>query len=709
LFGFANQKGKQMKIHIENCQNILSGDVEIALGKKNIKYGVNGTGKSTIAKAITSYLGNEPLDKLTPFSSTEETPLTPTLTFGDSYFTGCVVFNQNYIDDKLFVDANQIVTDPFSVFFKPDGYDESVQQINESAIELNDIKRQDLMQTFFQFALFLQENVKITSSTGKYSKQSLVAPLLANGNLLVNKKRTLVPFSTLIGGERAAWLNWHKKGEVFARADPIHCPYCGLSFADYPSRQASAKDVNLCLTPKAAAVYDAFSGMIPSAQKLLSPSRYSHFQSIAKGVRRLKKPETWLAEMTNEANLIASKIVSGEENFSLTEPPETYFKDRKIQISSLRYFRSTPFRDLIKQFNQALSKIDKNRRELKIAISRLQSSISKRFVQTKGIINDFLKESGTPYELVLNETDPSNKTIGICPVGQSASPIPVKDNFSFGEGNALAIALFALQVSAGDSHTLYILDDPISDYDEGKTLAISNLLFGNDTMFNNRTMLILTHSLQTVLPYAKEHSQFPESLNMSYLQNRCGTLSELPIPHSKFVSAIRNHYQNASDPSLSLITRLIHLRQYIELVNVENNSEMNCAYDVISSLKENKQPYRKDDEETEIPLTEEQKEKGFSFIKRYISDFDYDSAMHHYCDAAVLIQDFQNAKDDYEKVLLFRLIAKYKPIHDPDALCKFVTEYYHVENEMLFQINPHEFNAIPPYLIKAIEEEVART
>ena len=39
-------------IKIQNCNNIMSGEIEICADKLNILFGRNGTGKSTIARAI---------------------------------------------------------------------------------------------------------------------------------------------------------------------------------------------------------------------------------------------------------------------------------------------------------------------------------------------------------------------------------------------------------------------------------------------------------------------------------------------------------------------------------------------------------------------------------------------------------------------------------------------------------------------------------
>ena len=39
-------------INIQNCNNITSGEISICANKLNILFGLNGTGKSTIARAI---------------------------------------------------------------------------------------------------------------------------------------------------------------------------------------------------------------------------------------------------------------------------------------------------------------------------------------------------------------------------------------------------------------------------------------------------------------------------------------------------------------------------------------------------------------------------------------------------------------------------------------------------------------------------------
>lgn len=57
-----------MKVIVKNCNSIIQADIEIEPGRLNIKYGSNGTGKSTLARAIeASIKGEEAIKELTPF------------------------------------------------------------------------------------------------------------------------------------------------------------------------------------------------------------------------------------------------------------------------------------------------------------------------------------------------------------------------------------------------------------------------------------------------------------------------------------------------------------------------------------------------------------------------------------------------------------------------------------------------------------------
>lgn len=77
-----------MNIEIKNCNNIDRGSIELIEGRLNIKYAINGTGKSTISKVLEAYIKNDDSQKkaLLPFKYYEATStITPEI-FGAEKF-----------------------------------------------------------------------------------------------------------------------------------------------------------------------------------------------------------------------------------------------------------------------------------------------------------------------------------------------------------------------------------------------------------------------------------------------------------------------------------------------------------------------------------------------------------------------------------------------------------------------------------------------
>jgi len=64
----ATNKGCDYRIKIMDCNSITEVVISLRRFSLNIKYGPNGIGKSTIARALTSHAdGDGSLDALTPF------------------------------------------------------------------------------------------------------------------------------------------------------------------------------------------------------------------------------------------------------------------------------------------------------------------------------------------------------------------------------------------------------------------------------------------------------------------------------------------------------------------------------------------------------------------------------------------------------------------------------------------------------------------
>jgi hypothetical protein len=88
-----------MNLTIAYCNNIDAATIAIEETRLNIKYALNGTGKSTVARAIELQLrGEGALKELTPFklldsAKEEHRPRVD----GLAGITSCAVFNDAYI------------------------------------------------------------------------------------------------------------------------------------------------------------------------------------------------------------------------------------------------------------------------------------------------------------------------------------------------------------------------------------------------------------------------------------------------------------------------------------------------------------------------------------------------------------------------------------------------------------------------------------
>ena len=99
-----------MDIRIANCNNITNGDISITEGRLNVKYAINGTGKSAVAKAI-EYSANHDeaaLGGLTPYAFIgDNNPEHQPSVTGLPADINIAVFDERYVDQYVFLEADE--------------------------------------------------------------------------------------------------------------------------------------------------------------------------------------------------------------------------------------------------------------------------------------------------------------------------------------------------------------------------------------------------------------------------------------------------------------------------------------------------------------------------------------------------------------------------------------------------------------------------
>ena len=216
-----------MEIEIGYCNNIDHARISLVENKLNIKFAPNGTGKSTLAKAIQYSLDNDgsSLVELTPFKLRETNPenITPQV-IGVDTIESVMCFNENYVSQIVFK-PDELVNNSFDIFIRNETYKELEGAINNliSKIKnlfLNNPKLEILISNLKD----LSAAFKLTK-TG-ISKTSSGIKCLSGGNKIQHIPPNLEAFSSFIQSEvNVSWIDWQIKGYSFLDLSDS-CPFC---------------------------------------------------------------------------------------------------------------------------------------------------------------------------------------------------------------------------------------------------------------------------------------------------------------------------------------------------------------------------------------------------------------------------------------------------------------------------------------------------
>jgi energy-coupling factor transporter ATP-binding protein EcfA2 len=121
-----------IEVDISNCNNIDNGHFLIEKGKLNIKYGMNGTGKSTIATALELSSKKQPLTPLKSFGADEDEEAT---VFVSEPLGNVLVFNEEFVNTLVFQERS-LIENAFDVFIKTPDYDERRASLDSRLKEL---------------------------------------------------------------------------------------------------------------------------------------------------------------------------------------------------------------------------------------------------------------------------------------------------------------------------------------------------------------------------------------------------------------------------------------------------------------------------------------------------------------------------------------------------------------------------------------------
>ncbi|NDK91706.1 AAA family ATPase [Gordonia desulfuricans] len=690
-------------ITIADCNSISRADITLRREALNIKYGPNGIGKSTIARALVlNTRGQDALHELLPFKYRQRGGKEAPTVVGADEIKSVLVFDEHYVSQFVF-QPDEVIKNSFEIFIRTPEYQAGNEELEEIFEDLKKVFLEnkaldDVIAGFTE----LRNAFTITKS-GAIAKTSKGFKALGVGGKLSKIPKPLLGFQSFLDSDDpAGWLSWQAKGKNYLQLSD-NCPFCSVPNVDKKTA------VHVSETYESAAVKNmsALRLVIDRLAGFFVPERLDQLRKITTSLEELsREQDQFLANLRGQVETLLDKFTAlkGLSFVSLRDEPDVdkALRSLKIELDLLDALNSEGTRGVVEDMNARLDDVAERITDIKRRVGIQKSQVAKSIERNQGEINEYLRSAGYKYAVRIEPKGDSYRMI----LEHKDAPGHLEaagSHLSFGERNAFALVLFMHQVRR-DSPDLVVLDDPVSSFDKTKKFAILHKLFHGKQSLRGFTTLLLTHDIEPAIDIIRTATsgQFRAATPaVHFLQSREGQVEEKPIRPADIMTFSQICDEN-TDSSADPIIKCIYLRRRYEV-----HGDRGPEYDVLSSLLHVRdEPSAKGENGEFNALGKEEREHAIAKIEKIIPGFDYEALLAELKDREVLKAKFQETNVGYEKVQIFRIALELDPeasIADV-AFKKFVNETYHIENEYVMQLNPREFDSVPEHVIQACAE-----
>ncbi len=691
-------------VEVNNCNNILSASIQLQKNHLNIRYAMNGIGKSTIALAI------EYKSKQGDFSALQ--------TFGSKMKPDCklsgignnvLLFNEAYVNNIVFQE-NEVIPNSFEVFIKTPEYEAKQALINERLKKIRvDVSRNEDLQQIVTVGRYVLSKFSMTISGNL--KQTGVMKSLMQSESPFKLPEKLTKFQPLMDDYTVNWVGWKHEGSNYDGNDI--CPFCtsGLS-EEYESEKSLFTSSYTKSNVKN--MLDILSHF-RSVEQFMEESAKEKLRQCLEGLQNENETKLWVSKFYSELSFLVNGITNLEEfnSYQVRRDDISKLGDQLkrlvIDISALNIFSNKRVHDAVDLVNRSIQAVQAETESLKRDIGELTSFIVGRSKDAVDDINNFLLTAGISYSFEITpESEDVSRTIlkYISKTKDLVEVEDIKDHLSWGERNAFALVLF-MREALSKKPDLIILDDPISSFDSNKKYAIISRLFSSKRdSFNEKTVLMLTHDMQPLIDFIKIHKPAGTSVSAYFLQNDSGVLSEQEISDADIKSFPKLLAEDSRKEELHIVHRVVSLRKLLEhMPNDDTAQKLACC--ILSSLLHGRVKPTYTDSKTELSI--EEIKLGERLIKEYIANFEYT----HYSTSVFtennLLKSFKDEQNSYIRLQVFRVLVavlgqRKKIKTEDDPLLKYIDEQFHVENDYIFSLDLMKYDIVPDFVIpKCIE------
>lgn len=692
-----------MKVIFENCNNIDHGSIELHDNVLNIKYAINGTGKSTIAKAICYSVADraantQQLHELLPFKCATDASKTPRVS-GTEALTTTRTFDEAYVNDFVF-QPDELVKGSFDIFIRDATFDKGMQDIETCVADIKNILAADK-----DIEELIADLAELSNGFGKPTKSgihasSTLSKAMKDGNKIAHIPEALKDYKEFIQrSDNFKWIKWQLDGKAYLTATD-NCPYC---VSNIKAKKADVLQVSAHYDAKSVESLNKIVAVFERLAKYFSDATQKNIKAFISNSDGYNDDQVaFLREVRDQIDRLHAKFVNAQNiGFRSLKDVDTLVETLKtysIDLGLYSHLQSDNTRSKAQVVNDSLESVLNEAGKLQGSLNKQKSLIERLVRENSASINAFLKNAGYDYSVTIKEADDATYKLKLTRHDFAEDIVDVRGHLSFGERNAFALVLFMYDVLK-TKPTLVVLDDPISSFDRNKKYAIVDMLFTKSQSLRGKTVLLLTHDFEPVVDMLFHHADRFERPKATFLENKHGTLTELEIQKADIRTFIDVNTQNITDAGHE-IAKLVYLRRLFEVTHNRDN-----GYQLLSNLFHKRATPEKHDTSAIALMTDEERRQGAEEISNRIPGFDYSRILSVIQDDTQLRDIYRTTESNYERLHIYRLYQQDKSdIQQSPVIRKFINETFHIENEYIYQVNPRKYQLVPQYVIDLCDE-----
>ena len=711
---------KEIPLTFENCRNIKKvdgGSLPLQYNRLNVLFGSNGTGKTTVSKVLDYWCNPDETAKLDAlrsyiFMQSQNAADAPKVSTGKNK-RPILIFNSEWVENHCFHDDGNLHAGAYRLYVSSPGVRKLERERKSLLSKLNAVLSGEDVENVRKLADTAVKGIGISSrgKIGSAFKDS--APL---EGLPVALSRVAMGMKDQ---DKTQWIGWHVRGAQHAMNAGRACPYCGNSTPDI---QSYIDFDNM----HAAKQGDAWASVVSvfAEGKLFRITVNRKALKLMSGMKQLDNGEKqWVLNIVQRAKALSDCISNARDTVSSfgENSSDQFFANLKACLVTLEDESgfADDVRSAMRKIASAIRRVIANESKIRSLVIDLEKRAAANAMTYKVEIDFMLEKCGYPYSIEIASNCSSQESKVILSPTTTGNPLVAqpKRALSYGEQNTLALILFMFEAIASRDSCLIVLDDPISSFDGDKRFALLYRMFHNFAKDKTcadrkslawRTVVLLTHDylvVSDVLTILGNKVLRPHVLHLSCGKN--GALSHREVGAEAvrpYIQMIRRRIKDSA--SRDAFFQLVYLRCYCEMMRRSKHDKKTsegCAFVVISLLV--------DDYDWDRALEEMHWDggperpyvliTGESFIRRYISGFDFEASFRALRDDSEICRLYASKGiSPYEKLQVLRLLIRQAKIDDRGPiLVRYANEVYHLAGDYLLQLDPVDFNPVPPFVL----------